>query len=130
MVERVNGSKIQKLVPKPEPEWSLLTKDAASAARQMGLNTISLLASIGLGAEQCQAALNDLQAELRGYEHGVREGARIRGVMRPQHNPEVNKLQQQARALRALASKAVAACLAAPIKTKTQPITAPVESRR
>jgi len=129
MVQRVNGTKLGKLEPKPEPEWSVLTKETASAARQMGLNTISLLASIGLGAEQCLAALNDLQAELRGYEHGVREGARIRGVMRPQYNAEVNKFQQQARALRAQASKAIAACLAAPKPTKTQPITAPLGNR-
>ena len=112
MAMKKNG---QKIAPAPDdgPEWHRLSREAASLAKRMGLSPITIYASLTVGPRECRIELDRLTSELRGYEHGIREGARIRGVLRPDLNPQVNQMQQQARELRALAGRAVHACIEA-----------------
>jgi hypothetical protein len=112
MATKKNGHTLTP-VPGDGPEWNRLSRETASYAKRMGLSPITIYASLTVGPRECRIELDRLTSELRGYEHGVREGARIRGVLRPDLNPQVNQMQQQARELRALAGRAVQACIEA-----------------
>jgi hypothetical protein len=112
MVAKKNGHSMD--APPPiEAEWMQLSKETATQAKRMGLSPITIYASLTVGPRECRIEIDRLTSELRGYEHGVREGARIRGVLRPELNPQVTKMQAEARALRALAGRAVQACISA-----------------